>query len=184
MNKSIFIVIFAIISCKKNSTTELNNTAEIVVAHKNEITLDLFKCEFETYIVYKDSVPIYSEPNGAIFRYFRFEDDPEYDFGGGFLFKNSKNGWLQIGKDEFYPEYENYWIQSKYIQIGTNNYADDKIPLYKEPNKMSNEIGVIEKESYINVLDCENKWAFVKVGEVTGWVAPEYICTNPQTNCN
>lgn len=178
----LLIILMYLVACneaKNTNKNESNSKTKIIIKNLHKT-----KCNFETYIVYKDSLPIYSKPKGKIVQHFRFEDDPDYDFGGGFLFKNSDNGWLQIGKNELNPELESYWIQSKYIQIGTTNYNNQKIPLFETPNKGSKKTGFLKEESYLNVIDCNNNWAFVKKDNLQGWIQPEFICTNPITNCN
>ena len=127
---------------------------------------------------------MFAVPEGEVAKYFRFEDDPEYDYGGGFVFKDAKRGWLQIGKDKFNPELENYWIPSTYTEISTTNYAGDTISLYKKPFEKEVVTGYIRQESLLNVLECNKNWAYVKKGEDEGWLAPEHICTNPVTTCN
>ena len=114
-----FLVPLILFSCKKiEKSTDSEKVELIKTEFKAEIEKDEpktkyskpeinLKCNFETYIEYKDSLPLFVKPNGKTAKYFRFEDDPEYDFGGGFLFKNSELGWLQIGKDEFYPDMKN-----------------------------------------------------------------------------
>ena len=56
--------------------------------------------------------------------------------------------------------------------------------LYQLPNKNSQITGYIFGESYLKVLDCSNNWVYIKKGINEGWLAPEFICTNPVTNCN
>ncbi|NHN27952.1 SH3 domain-containing protein [Flavobacterium jejuense] len=180
----LFQIIFLLISCKNNKETgALSKTST-----NDKINIDTLiietKCSFETYVVYKDSIPLFELPEGNIVKYFRFEDDLEYDYGGGFLFKKSANGWLQIGKDEFNPKFENLWIKSENIEISTNNYADNKINLYEKPTKNSQIIGYINKEVRLNVINCSSDWVFVKYNNIKGWLPFENICTNPVTNCN
>ena len=185
------LILISCLSCKseqKNLTTDIKMDIEkFDVSEKvkplKEPKLNT-KCNFETYIVYKDSLPLFEKPNGKIAKYFRFEDDPEYDFGGGFLFKDSELGWLQIGKDESNPDLENFWIKSKFIRIGTTNYGNSQIKLHKGPNKNSEITGYINEESYLDVLNCNSDWVFVQKGDNKGWLAPEFICTNSETNCN
>lgn len=153
----------------------------------NNLSSDLknnLKCNFETYLEYKDSVPLFMNPNGKIVKYFRFEDDPEYDFGGSFLFKNAELGWLQIGKDEFNPDLEGYWIKSDFIKIGTTNYDNNQISLYEKPDENSKITGYLNEESYLNVLNCDSNWVYVIKGDNSGWLSPKFICNNSETNCN
>ncbi|QWG09903.1 SH3 domain-containing protein [Flammeovirga kamogawensis] len=187
------ITIIFFLSCskdKKNIKSDFKPNHKQLESTEKNITESVekpfltTKCNFETYVVYKDSLPLFENPEGKIIKYFRFEDDPEYDFGGGFLFKDSKKGWLQIGNDRFYPELENFWIKSKFIEIGTTNYDNSKIELYSEPNKKSNVSGYIYGESYLNVLKCDCDWVYVENGESKGWLSREKICTNPVTTCN
>lgn len=163
-----------LISCNQHNST---NTSKSLVSINN-------KCNFETYVEYLDSLPLYNKPEGQIINYFRFEDNPDYDFGGGFLFKNSEIGWLQIGQDTNNPQLENYWIKSDFIKVGTTNYDGQKISLYKEATVESKVTGFILEESYVNVLECNNDWVFVEKDNNKGWLSPEYICNNPETNCN
>ena len=179
---SLIIFLLCFISCNGFKYKDEENSKKQKNLKPNVESIPI--CNFETYVIYKDSLPIYSKPNGKIIQYFRFEDDPNYDFGGGFLFKNSDNGWLQIGKNELNPELESYWIQSKYIQIGTTNYNNQKIPLFETPNTNAKKTGFLKKESYLNVIDCNNNWALVKKDNLKGWIQPEFICTNSTTNCN
>jgi len=190
---TLFLVAILLFSCKKTEnniegkkkkTDKSDKISEITP--KTLVSKPKFsvKCNFETYIKYKDSLPLYTRPNEEITKYFRFEDDPEYDFGGGFLFKNSELGWLQIGKNEYTPELENYWVKSSYIEIGTTNYANEKIPLFEKPDKKSKIVGNIYEESSLNVLNCDSNWVYVQKEGNKGWLAPEFICTNSETNCN
>lgn len=175
-----FLIISACGESKKRNHSKKTESSsiELIKMSNNK------NCDFETYVKYSDSLPLYDNANGQIVKYFRFEDNPEYDFGGGFLFKNAELGWLQIGKDNFNPALENCWIKSDFIIVGTNNYGGQKIPLYKEANTDSDNIGYIYEESYLNVLNCHNDWVFVSKDGNKGWLSPEYICTNPETNCN
>ena len=186
-----FLIPLIIFSCKRverkieNEKSELRKSElEIENANVSRKLKNLLKCNFETYLEYKDSVPIFINPNGKIAKYFRFEDDPEYDFGGSFLFKNAELGWLQIGKDEFNPDLEGYWIKSDFIKIGTTNYNNQIISLYEKPSKDSKVTGYLNEESYLNVLNCDSKWVYVIKGDNSGWLSPEFICNNSVTNCN
>ncbi len=161
---------------KPELKVEINNRS---TEFKNNL-----KCNFETYLEYKDSVPLFMSPNGKIVKYFRFEDEPEYDFGGGFLFKNAELGWLQIGKDEVNPDLEGYWVKSDFIKIGTTNYDNHQISLYEKPDKNSKITGYLHEESYLNVMNCDSNWVYVIKEDNSGWLSPEFICNNPLTNCN
>lgn len=173
--------------CKKAEQTPEQKTAE---KHRSEPHAAVAEtklnrsCYFETYIEYKDSLPLYKKPNGDIAKYFRFEDDPEYDFGGSFLFKSSKMGWLEIGADEVHAELEGFWVQSEFIMIGTTNYTNASITLYASPENTSEITGYIKEESQLNVLNCASDWVYVQKGSNRGWLAPEFICTNSETPCN
>lgn len=177
------LILFTISACGESKKRDLSNNIEVVSKDLPKVTLNN-QCHFETYVKYIDSLPVYDKANGQIIKYFRFEDNPNYDFGGGFLFKDSELGWLQIGKDEYNPELENYWIKSDFIEVGTNNYKGQEISLRKEPTMDSEITGVIIEESYLNVLNCKNDWVFVEKEKTKGWLSPKYICTNSETNCN
>lgn len=184
MEKIIFLLTLLIFISCNNEKNDLNN-AKVLTDQSKIVKAKTYSiCCLETYLEYKDSLPLYSKPNEKIVKYFRFEDDPEYDYGGSFVFKQSKLGWLQIGKDEFYPDLEGFWVKSEFIKIGTTNYDNSKIPLFKKPNKNSKIIGYLAQESYLNVLNCQNDWVFVEKDNKFGWLSPNYICTNPVTNCN
>ena len=176
------LILLCLASCNRLKKSDHKETS--ATSHKMIKTQNNSPCNFETYLIYDDSVPIFLEPKGKIIKYFRFEDNPEYDFGGTLLFKNATKDWLQIGKNQLNPELENYWIQSKYIQIGTTNYNHQKIPLFEQPNKNAKTTGFLKEESYLNVLACHHKWAYVKKDELEGWLPPEFICNNSVTNCN
>lgn len=186
-----FLIPLIIFSCKRFEKKIEKQQSELkkpeLKVEINNIAPELknnLKCNFETYLEYKDSVPLFMSPNGKIVKYFRFEDDPEYDFGGGFLFKNAQLGWLQIGKDEFNPDLEGYWIKSDFIKIGTTNYDNHQISLYEKPNKNAKITGYLNEESYLNVLNCDSNWVYVIKGDNSGWLSPEFICNNSETNCN
>jgi|GEM_PF-1945728 len=182
------LLLLNIYSCvkPKRKTEQLNivTTVSRDINLEDSVVKKSFNCNFETYLKYKDSIPLFASPNGKIIRYFRFEDDPDYDFGGTLLFNNSELGWLQIGDDDIYPDLKGFWIQSFFVEIGTINYSNQPISVYDQPNKNSEVIGFIESESYLNVNRCYLDWAYIQNGETKGWLAPEFICTNDVTNCN
>lgn len=180
-----FILIFCCSCFEMKTENEIENVKEVIVENNRSVSKPyMAKCSLATYVVYQDSMPLFERPNGKIIKYFRFEDDPEYDFGGGFLFVNSEKGWLQIGKDSVFPEFEKLWVKSSYIKIGTTNYDGSRINLYEKPTKESEIVGYIDDESYFDVLNCDSDWVYVKINSTEGWLAPEFICTNPATTCN
>jgi hypothetical protein len=142
------------------------------------------KTEFATYVVYEDSLPIYDSANGEVLSYFRFEDDPSYDFGGGFTFSNSMHGWLQVSENESYSKVSSYWIKSSNVMIGTRNYGNEVISLKSQPNDASEISGFIYQETETEVLEFYNNWVYISVDGEDGWLSPEFICTNPMTTCN
>ncbi|MEO1054148.1 MAG: SH3 domain-containing protein [Bacteroidota bacterium] len=145
---------------------------------------DIRSCDFTTYVIYRDSLPLYKEPGGEAVLYFRFEDDPEYDFGGGFNFKNSENGYLQINKDEDYPNLEHYWVKSNNIEIGVVSYSESQIvSLYEYPDDKSKSVMTINSGKKLNVFGCQDKWVLVENNGEKGWLAPEDQCNNPVTTC-
>lgn len=179
-------IIFALLiisACGELNKPKTYEKAESAPYEFNKFSL-ITKCNFETYITYLDSFPLYDNANGKIVKHFRFEDNPEFDFGGVLLFKNSKLGWLQIGKDKFNPELEDFWIKSDIVEVGTTNYNAKNIPLFKKPKRDAEITGQISEESYLNVLNCQDNWVFVEKNGNSGWLAPEHICTNSESNCN
>lgn len=177
--------LLSLVICVLWITKESNIDIEkLTLEQERERQKKYLKCDFETYVEYQDSLPLFAEPNGEIKTYFRFEDDPTYEYGGGFLFKTSILGWLQIGNDKNYGNLEGYWIQSDYIKIGTKNYSQAQIPLYENPSLNSEIQGYILEEVSLNVLNCESEWVFVEYNGKLGWLSPEAICVNPVTNCN
>ncbi len=183
-NLIILGIIFGFYSCKNEPESDSNNTLIKSLISPKIKKEKPCKCNFETYLEYLNSVPIYEKADTPIVSNFKFEDDPEYDFGGGFLFKNSKDGFLQIGKDPFYPAMENLWVHHTNIKIGTTNYDGSKIPIYQDPKVESIIVEYIVGENYFDAWACNGQWALVEYNGILGWLSPEYQCNNPVTNCN
>ena len=99
-------VLILLYGCKENQSAKMT-TKPYALPLKDEVKKDsLFasKCNFSTYVIYKDALPIYESPDGKIIQYFRFED-------------------------EFILTLEGFWVKSEYIEVGTTNYANDTISI-------------------------------------------------------
>ncbi len=151
-------------------------------------SLDHCTGTIETYVEYKDngSLPIYDAPNGKKIDTFRFEDDPQFDFGKSIEFDDCTIGWFRIksiSTDLPQNDLIGKWVHYSYVRFGTTNYDRSPIPIKKSPNNNSETIGSINDETELYPLSFCNGWILVDHG-VQGWLAPEHICNNEVTNCN
>jgi SH3-like domain-containing protein len=105
----------------------------------------------------------------------------------------ARGGWVKLSNAED-EEGETIfdkggWVFASLLGMTTSWNAGDKLKkgahgLYVEPNAKSRMIVRLPPESHVTLVGCSGKWAKVRYGQKTGWLAPEAQCTNTRTNCS
>jgi SH3-like domain-containing protein len=81
------------------------------------------------------------------------------------------------------------WVFSSLLGMTVSWNPDDRLKkgshnLYAAPSAKSPVLTRLPAESALTLVGCDGRWAKVKYGRKTGWVAPEAQCTNTRTNCS
>lgn len=191
MKKLLAILLLFTTACVDNSaeqtsmSEDVNNTQEAEPMHELNGNADLDV--FTTYIKYEDELETYDKPNGEIYDSFKFETDPEFDFGRTVSFDEAKDGWLRINEiisNLDVDHFKGKWIQAGVAYIGTRNYANQELYIYENPSKNSKVIGSITHELELAILDFQNNWVLIEHNSVQAWLDPSSICTLELANCN
>ncbi|MES2837084.1 MAG: hypothetical protein V4667_06155 [Bacteroidota bacterium] len=131
---------------------------------------------------------IRKEPKGAIIQQIPANDSY------GISIVDAKDGWLKISDLYSYNNEVKLnaafgWIHSSIVQCGTRNYDGKPIKIYEKSNTASKIIATINQETSVNIIDICNKfakvsWTDAQKRKLTGWIATEWLCSSPVTNCN
>jgi len=179
-----FISLLVFVSCQGNHENKTINTEQVSNPTDKKVQ-KIKKDTFETYLVYKDSLEIYKSPNSEESIFFRFEDDPNYDFGGSLVFDSCFNGWFQIKNNIYYSNSEFKWVKSDNIEVTTTNYKQGSIiEIFRDPLLTSEVIDTIKSETKLNPNMFKNNWIMIDYQNNKGWIKSEDYCTNSTTNCN
>lgn len=81
------------------------------------------------------------------------------------------------------------WLFAPLLGMTVSWNPDDKLKkgshnLHAAPSAKSPVLTRLPAESPLTLLGCDGRWAKVKYGRRTGWVAPEAQCVNTRTNCS
>ena len=105
----------------------------------------------------------------------------------------SKGAWIKISGAEDEDGGTVFdrggWVFSSLLGMTVSRNPDDRLKkgshnLYAAPSEKSAVLTRLPAESALTLVGCDGKWAKVKYGQKTGWVAPEAQCTNTRTNCS
>ena len=79
-----------------------------------------------------------------------------------------------------------FWIHYSVLAMGTRNYGNQTLKLYKSADANSAVVYKFSKEILLRPIDMKGDWVKVKTidGKYTGWIEAEWLCGNSLTNCS
>ena len=77
------------------------------------------------------------------------------------------------------------WVYGPSIGLRTKAYWTDEavVPLYEEPSTDSPILARFQSDTGGAIIGCQGKWVKVSIKGIEGWLAPEFQCGAPYTNC-
>ena len=106
---------------------------------------------------------------------------------------NPRDGWWQVEWIEGAEEAADiplvgsptgkYWIHYSVLAFSTRNYGSKRWCLRATPSKKGKPVYWFSDETIARPLDVKGDWHQVKIGNHTGWIESEMICSNPLTTC-